>query len=211
VELPGAGRPSRLDGRLTPVPLLEKTVTSLSEYLKSGGGRGLEVALGTSPEAVIEEVVKSGLRGRGGGGFPTGEKWRSIRTTGTGTRFAVCNGAEGEPATFKDRYLLRSNPYQVLEGLAIAAYAVGAERCFIGIKEAFTEEVSAVDRALEEMRQANALGGTQIEVVLGPDLYLFGEATGLEEVIEGRTPLPRIARPFMLGLFATPPKDNPTS
>jgi NADH:ubiquinone oxidoreductase subunit F (NADH-binding) len=192
------------------VSLLEKTFTSLSEYLGSGGGRGLEVALSASPEGVIEEVVKSGLRGRGGGGFPTGEKWRTIRTTGTGTRFAVCNGAEGEPATFKDRYLLRSNPYQVLEGLAIAAYAVGAERCFIGIKESFTEEVSAVDRALEEMREADALGDTQIEVVLGPDLYLFGEETGLEEVIEGRTPLPRIARPFMLGLFAAPPRDNPT-
>lgn len=190
--------------------LLEKTFTSLSEYLAFGGGRGLEVALGASPEAVIEEVVKSGLRGRGGGGFPTGEKWRSIRSTGTGTRFAVCIGAEGEPATFKDRFLLRSTPYQVLEGLAIAAYAVGAERCFIGIKETFTEEVSAVQRALEEMRDADALGGIQIEVVLGPDLYLFGEETGLEEVIEGRTPLPRIARPFMLGLFATPPKDNPT-
>jgi NADH-quinone oxidoreductase subunit F len=192
------------------VSLLEKTVASLSEYLGFGGGRGLEVALGASPEAVIQEVVKSGLRGRGGGGFPTGEKWRSIRTTGTGTRFAVCNGAEGEPATFKDRYLLRSNPYQVLEGLAIAAYAVGAERCFIGIKETFTEEVSAVQHALQEMRDADALGGIQIEVVLGPDLYLFGEETGLEEVIEGRIPLPRIARPFMLGLFATPPKDNPT-
>jgi hypothetical protein len=83
------------------VPLLEKTVTSLSDYLESGGGRGLEVALGASPEAVIEEVVKSGLRGRGGGGFPTGEKWRSIRTTGTGTRFAVCNAAEGEPQVIR--------------------------------------------------------------------------------------------------------------
>ncbi|MGH2680714.1 MAG: NADH-ubiquinone oxidoreductase-F iron-sulfur binding region domain-containing protein [Actinomycetota bacterium] len=190
--------------------LLEKTVTTLPEYLASGGGRGLEVALGASPEAVIEEVAKSGLRGRGGGGFPTGEKWRSIRTTGTGTRFAVCNGAEGEPATFKDRSLLRTNPYQVLEGLAIAAYAVGAERCYIGIKEAFAEEVRTVGRALEEMRSADALGGTTIDVVLGPDLYLFGEETGLEEVIERRPPLPRIARPFMLGLFATPPKDNPT-
>lgn len=126
-----------------------------------------------------------------------------------GTRFAVCNAAEGEPATFKDRYLMRSNPYQVLEGLAIAAYAVGAERCFIGIKEAFTEEVSAVDAPSRRCARPT-LGGTQIEVVLGPDLYLFGEETGLEEVIEDRPPLPRIARPFMLGLFATPPKDNPT-
>jgi NADH-quinone oxidoreductase subunit F len=195
---------------LARVPLLEKPVTSFAEYLDGGGGRGLEVALRATPEVVIEEVATSGLRGRGGAGFPTGEKWRSIRTTGTGTRFAVCNGAEGEPATFKDRFLLRTNPYQVLEGLAIASYAAGAERGYIGIKESFIEEVRAINHALEEMRDADALGGTPLELVLGPDLYLFGEETGLEEVIEQRPPLPRIARPFMLGLFATPPKDNPT-
>jgi NADH-quinone oxidoreductase subunit F len=192
------------------MPLLDKTITSFAAYLDAGGGRGLEVALGATPEAVIEELAKSGLRGRGGAGFPTGEKWRSIRTTGTGERFAVCNGAEGEPATFKDRFLLRTNPYQILEGLAIAAYAVGAERCYIGIKETFTEEVQAIGRALEEMLRADALGGVPFEVVLGPDLYLFGEETGLEEVIERRLPLPRLARPFMLGLFAAPPNDNPT-
>ena len=159
---------------------------------------------------MIDEVAKSGLRGRGGAGFPTADKWRSIRTTGTGARFAVCNGAEGEPATFKDRTLLRTNPYQVIEGLAIAAYAVGAERAYIGIKEAFTTEADAVRRAIEEMRAADAAGPVPIDLVLGPDLYLFGEETGLEEVIEGRPPLPRIARPFMLGLFAKPPNDNPT-
>ena len=143
-------------------------------------------------------------------GFPTGEKWRSIRVTGTGARFAVCNGAEGEPATFKDRSLLRTNPYQVLEGLAIAAYAIGAERAYIGVKEAFAQEVQAVRRALQEMEEAGALGEIPVQMVLGPDLYLFGEETGLEEVIEGRLPLPRIARPFMLGLFAQPPNDDPT-
>jgi len=192
------------------VTLLGKAVTSFDEYQEAGGGRGLEVASGATPEAVIEEVTKSGLRGRGGAGFPTGEKWSSIRATGTGTRFAVCNGAEGEPATFKDRALMRANPYQIVEGLAIAGYAVGAERCYIGIKEMFTEEIQAISRALEEMRDADALGGRPFELVLGPDLYLFGEETGLEEVIESRPPLPRIARPFMLGLFASPPKDNPT-
>src|SRR5687767_10919852 len=102
------------------------------------------------------------------------------------------------------------NPYQVLEGLAIAAYAVGAEHGWIGVKETFTAELQAVTRALREMREADALGGVPIDLVLGPDLYLFGEETGLEEVIEGRPPLPRVARPFMQGLFATPPKDNPT-
>ena len=144
---------------------------------------------------MIDEVAKSGLRGRGGAGFPTSEKWRSIRTTGTGARFAVCNGAEGEPATFKDRTLLRTNPYQVIEGLAIAAYAVGAERAYIGVKEAFAIEADAVRRAIEEMRAADALGPIPIDVVLGPDLYLFGEETGLEEVIEGRLPLPRDRSP----------------
>jgi len=192
------------------VPLLDRAPRSFDDYASGGGGRGLEMALGAGPEAVIDEVAKSGLRGRGCAGFPTGEKWRSIRSTGTGTRFAVCNGAEGEPATFKDRMLFRTNPYQVLEGLAIAAYAVGAERAYVGLKESFAPEVQAVDRALREMREADALGPVAIELVLGPDLYLFGEETGLEEVIEDRPPLPRIARPFMFGLFAAPPNDNPT-
>jgi NADH-quinone oxidoreductase subunit F len=190
--------------------LLDIAPRSFDEYVAAGGGRGLEIALRAEPDAVIDEVRKSGLRGRGGAGFPTGEKWRSIRTTGTGTRFAVCNGAEGEPATFKDRHLLRTNPFQVLEGLAIAGYAVGAERCYVGVKEAFTEEIEAVGRALEEMDAADALGGVPFEVVPGPDLYLFGEETGLEEVVEGRLPLPRLARPFMLGLFAAAPNENPT-
>jgi NADH-quinone oxidoreductase subunit F len=192
------------------VALLDSAPGSFDEYVAEGGGRGLEVALRAEPDAVIDEIAKSGLRGRGGAGFPTGEKWRSIRTTGTGARFAVCNGAEGEPATFKDRLLLRTNPYQVLEGLAIAAHAIGAQAAYIGIKETFAPEIGAVERALEEMVLADALGGIPFAVVLGPDLYLFGEETGLEEVIENRLPLPRVARPFMLGLFATPPNENPT-
>jgi NADH-quinone oxidoreductase subunit F len=154
------------------MPLLDTAPRTLDEYVAAGGGRGLDIALGASPEAVIKEVATSGLRGRGGAGFPTGEKWRSIRTTGTGARFAICNGAEGEPATFKDRTLLRTNPYQVLEGLAIAAYAIGAERAYVCVKETFSQEVQAVRRALGEMEQADALGPTPFELILGPDLYL---------------------------------------
>jgi NADH:ubiquinone oxidoreductase subunit F (NADH-binding) len=115
----------------------------LGDYEAAGGGRGLQTALTAWPVAVIQEVARSGLRGRGGAGFPTGEKWRAVRSVGAGPRYAVCNAAEGEPATFKDRLLLRINPYQVLEGLAIAAYAVGAERAYIGLKETFTTEVQA--------------------------------------------------------------------
>jgi NADH:ubiquinone oxidoreductase subunit F (NADH-binding) len=126
----GVGR-----GKLPPVPLLDLVSGSFGEYEAAGGGRGLQTALATWPVAVIREVARSGLRGRGGAGFPTGDKWRAVRAVGAGPRSAVGNAAEGEPATFKDRPLLRTNPYQVLEGLAIAAYAVGAERAYIGLKE----------------------------------------------------------------------------
>jgi NADH-quinone oxidoreductase subunit F len=190
--------------------LLDLAPKSLEEYVAGGGGRGLEIALSASPEAIIEEIAKSGLRGRGGAGFPTGEKWRTVRTTGSGARYAVCNAAEGEPATFKDRMLLRRNPYQVMEGLVIAAHAVGAERAFIGMKETFGEEIERLAGALREMQEADALGYVPIEVVLGPDHYLFGEETGLEEVIEGRDPLPRVLAPFIQGLWASPTSDNPT-
>src|SRR5215218_3641911 len=204
-----AGRPPP-GRRLQRVPLLELVPRSFGDYEAAGGGRGLQAALGAWPLAVIGEVARSGLRGRGGAGFPTAVKWRAVRGVGAGPRFAVCNAAEGEPATFKDRLLLRTNPYQVLEGLAIAAHAVGAERAYVGLKEAFTPEVQALSRALGEMGDADALGGVPVEIVLGPDLYLFGEETGMEEVIEGRPPLPRVARPFIQGLFARPPEDNPT-
>ena len=102
------------------MPLLDLAPRSFDEYITGGGGRGLEAALGASPDAVIEQVAESGLRGRGGAGFPTAEKWRSIRTVGTGARFAVCNGAEGEPATFKDRALLEVGPGRTLSTLAKA-------------------------------------------------------------------------------------------
>jgi NADH:ubiquinone oxidoreductase subunit F (NADH-binding) len=127
--------------KLPLVPLLDLVPGSFGDYEAAGGGRGLQTALAAWPVAVIQEVARSGLRGRGGAGFPTGEKWQAVRAVGAGPRYAVCNAAEGEPATFKDRLLLRTNPYQVLEGLAIAAYAVGAERAYIGLKETFTVEL----------------------------------------------------------------------
>ena len=110
------------------MPLVNLVPRSFGEYEAAGGGRGLQTALATWPIAVIQEVARSGLRGRGGAGFPTGEKWRAVRAVGAGPRYVVGNAAEGEPATFKDRLLVRTNPYRVLEGLAIAAYALGAER-----------------------------------------------------------------------------------
>jgi NADH-quinone oxidoreductase subunit F len=190
--------------------LIDHPCETLDAYRAVGGLRGLEAALSASPNDVIAMVADSGLRGRGGGGFPTGEKWDAIRSVGTGDRYVVCNAAEGEPATFKDRYLLRSNPYQVLEGILIAAYAVGAAAAYIGVKEAFTRESDTLVRAAQEMHDAGVADPVPIEIVPGPDLYLLGEETGLLEVVEGRPPLPRSHRPYMEGLFAVPPKENPT-
>jgi NADH-quinone oxidoreductase subunit F len=190
--------------------LLEDRASSFDEYVAAGGGRGLERALTLAPDDVIEEVALSGLRGRGGAGFPTGRKWLAVRSTGTGPRYVVCNAAEGEPATFKDRVLIRRNPYRMLDGLAIAAYAVGAERAFVGIKDSFTTEAEVLARAIAEMREAGALQ-VPVDLVAGPDHYLLGEETGLLEVIEDRDPLPRVARPYYLGLFARPPDENPTA
>jgi NADH:ubiquinone oxidoreductase subunit F (NADH-binding) len=182
---------------------------SLQEYSASGGGEGVRRALSMSPDQVVEELIASGLRGRGGGGFPTGEKWDAIRRYGTGVRYVVCNAAEGEPATFKDRTLLQTNPYRVLEGISIAAHAVGAEKAFIGLKQVFDVEAGEVARARDEMTEAGILG-VPVDVVLGPDHYLLGEETGLLEAVEERLPLPRMARPYVFGLYAQPPNENPT-
>jgi NADH-quinone oxidoreductase subunit F len=190
--------------------LIDRRCASLDDYSDVGGLRGLEAALALAPEGVIDIVGESGLRGRGGGGFPAGEKWRAIREVGNGDRYVVCNAAEGEPATFKDRHLLRTNPYQVLEGILIAAYAIGAKAAFIGLKEAFAAESEALVRAAQELHDAGVTDPVPIEIVYGPDLYLLGEETGLLEVVEGRLPMPRSHRPYMEGLFAQPPAENPT-
>jgi NADH-quinone oxidoreductase subunit F len=151
-------------------------------------------------------VRASGLRGRGGGGFPTGAKWAGVATAPGTHRFAVCNAAEGEPGTFKDRRLMRANPYQLIEGLAIAAFAIGAREAFIGLKASFTTEIDALERALAQMQEAGLAGEVPIRVVPGPDEYLFGEEKALLEVIEGKDPLPRLLPPYQHGLFSTAPQ-----
>jgi NADH-quinone oxidoreductase subunit F len=180
---------------------------SLEAYRTVGGGEGFERARSLGSDAVIEQLAQSGLRGRGGAGFPTGTKWQSVRAA-PGDHFVVCNAAEGEPATFKDRLLLRRNPYPVVEGLAIAAQTIGATRSYIGLKADFTLETEALTRAIEEMREM--LDGIDLRIVHGPDRYLFGEETGLLGEIEGRGPFPREIRPFMQGPFATSGRTNPT-
>ena len=188
----------------TSVLLPESPVGSVQEYVDRGGGRALSLAIERGPDWIIDEVRRSGLRGRGGAGFPTGVKWRTVRDDPCPVTYAVCNAAEGEPGAFKDRWLLRHDPYQVIEGLAIAALAVGATGAYIGIKEAAGREVDRVATAMEEMAAAGILGPVPIELVTGPDEYLFGEEKALLEVIEGNPPLPRTVPPWMEGLFRVP-------
>lgn len=190
------------------VLLAGEPVLSLDAYAGAGGGRGLEAARRLGPDGVLDELEISGLRGRGGGGFPTALKWRSIVAggSGAGERFAVANGAEGEPGTFKDRYLMAHNPYSMLEGLAIAAVTVGARRSYVAIKGSFTAVAQRVTAALAEMAEAGWLEGLEVAVVAGPEEYLFGEEKALLEVIEGEDPLPRQFPPYVYGLFTTSPQ-----
>lgn len=182
---------------LPPVP-----ISSLGDYLAMGGGKGLARARELGPDQTITEITLARLRGRGGAGFPTGTKWASIRSAPGDTKYVAVNAAEGEPGTFKDRSLMRANPYQLVEGAAVAASAVGAKEVFIAVKGTFGPEIDALERAIDEMREAGMLD-VPVSLVLGPDEYLFGEEKALLEVIEGNAPLPRQLPPYQYGLFAT--------
>lgn len=182
-------------------------ITSLDEYLAGDiGGLGLQRAQEIGPAETIAEVARAGLRGRGGGGFPTGRKWGSIVSQPGSHRYVVCNGAEGEPGTFKDRALMRANPYQLVEGVLIAAYAVGAAGIYVCLKASFEPELQAVTRAVQEMQSAGICRDCEVTIVRGPEEYLFGEEKALLEVIEGRDPLPGLFPPYEHGLFATRPQ-----
>ena len=186
--------------------------TSLEAYVAACGGQALATALEMEPDEVIAEMTDAGLRGRGGAGFPTGAKWRSVREAATQTDSPprlVVNGAEGEPGTYKDRLLLATNPFQVLEGALIARHAVGADQVHIGVK-AKTGHAALLQEAIDAVVAAGWEDPDVLHIVEGPDEYLFGEETGLLEVIEGNLPLPRWLPPFQQGLFATTARPHPT-
>src|SRR5262245_3183779 len=191
-------------GSVTSYLLPSPAIDSLDAYFSADvGGLGLARAVELGPERTLEEITRSGLRGRGGAGFPTGRKWSSIVGGGPGRRFVVCNAAEGEPATFKDRALMRANPYQLLEGVLIAALTVGADAVYIALKASFELELGLVATAAADMQAAGICGDCEINIVAGPEDYLYGEEKALLEVIEGKDPLPRLFPPYEHGLFAT--------
>lgn len=190
--------------------LPETPYESVEAYVAAGGGRALAVARARGGAWVLDQLDRAGLRGRGGAGFPAGRKWRSVVSGGdaVGDRYVVANGAEGEPGTFKDRPLLRANPYQVLEGLSVAAFVVGAREAFVAVKASFAAEIDALERALREMADANLLGDAPVTLIGGPEEYLFGEEKALLEVIEGNDPMPRWLPPYLHGLYASTPQEG---
>ncbi len=183
-----------------------------------GGYAALRRALGLAPDAIIEEVKQSGLRGRGGAGFPTGLKWSFMPKNSGKPHYLCCNADESEPGTFKDREIMRWTPHALLEGCAIAAYAIGAELTYIYIRGEFTEPLRIMQAALDEAYAAGALGpsafgsGKRIDMVIhrGAGAYICGEETALMNSIEGKRGNPRIKPPFpaAAGLFGMPTTIN---
>jgi NADH-quinone oxidoreductase subunit F len=194
----------------------------LVDYVKRGGYEALKKILttGMKPEDVIAEVKASGLRGRGGAGFPTGLKWSFMPRAFPGQKYLVCNSDEGEPGTFKDRDILRFNPHIVIEGMAIAAYAMGISVGYNYIHGEIFEVYERFEEALEEARAAGFLGDKlfgsdfsfQLHAFHGYGAYICGEETALLESLEGKKGQPRFKPPFpaSFGLYGKPTTINNT-
>ena len=184
-------------------------------YIKNGGYAELKKALGMKPEEIIDEVKKANLRGRGGAGFPCGVKWGFIRRDDGKPHYIACNGDESEPGTFKDRYILHNDPHQLIEGMAIAAFALNVNLAYIYIRCEFPKAAEIVTKAIEEARAKGFLGknicgsGFDVEMYVhqGAGAYICGEETSLLESLEGKRPYPRIKPPYfpaVLGLYMSP-------
>ncbi|AVM67051.1 NADH-quinone oxidoreductase subunit F [Peptostreptococcaceae bacterium oral taxon 929] len=172
---------------------------SLDEYIALGGYFSLEKALNSKREDIISEIKASGLRGRGGAGFPTGKKWEAAFTQPEGIKYVICNADEGDPGAYMDRSVLEKDPHSVLEGMAICAYAIGAQRGFIYVRAEYPKAVESLKIAIKKANENNLLGdnilGTdfsfQIELRLGAGAFVCGEGTALMESIEGKRGMPR--------------------
>jgi len=189
---------------------------NLEEVLGAGGYRGLEKILTAKlrPEEVIEEVKNSGLRGRGGAGFPTGLKWEFTRKAPGGEKFVICNADEGEPGTFKDRLILEGDPHKLIEAMAIAGYAIGSQKGYVYIRGEYDLSIRRMQKAIDQAREINLLGKNiletgfsfDVEIKKGAGAYVCGEETALIESLEGRRGHPRLKPPYPVthGLWKKP-------
>jgi formate dehydrogenase iron-sulfur subunit len=177
---------------------------SLEDYAATGGWAGLNRARTLAPGEVVAEVLASGLRGRGGAGFPAGLKWRTVLDASGSTKYVVCNADEGDSATFADRMLLEGDPFQILEGMAIAGYAVGAGEGFIYVRSEYPHAIAKLNAAIE--LAAAQLAPFRIEVRVGAGAYVCGEETSLLNSLEGKRGEVRAKPPLpaLEGLFGCP-------
>ncbi|HEX2717728.1 MAG TPA: NADH-quinone oxidoreductase subunit NuoF [Gemmatimonadaceae bacterium] len=191
---------------------------SLAGWRQRGGYRALEQALGMGPADIVNVVKESGLRGRGGAGFPTGMKWSFMKPGDGKPHYLCCNADESEPGTFKDREIMRWTPHALIEGCAIGAHAIGAETAYIYIRGEFTEPIKVMEQAVQEAYRDGILGknamgtGKRVDVHVhrGAGAYICGEETALMNSLEGRRGNPRIKPPFpaVAGLFGQPTTIN---
>jgi NADH-quinone oxidoreductase subunit F len=189
--------------------------TDIDCYLRDGGYEQLKKTVKMSRTEIVNEVKTSGLRGRGGAGFPCGVKWSFIKADEKKPVYLICNADESEPGTFKDRYIIHEDPHQLLEGILISCFALNAKTAYIYIRGEFPEGAKILERAIEEAREKNFLGkdmlgtGFDVEVYIhrGAGAYICGEETGLIESLEGKRAYPRIKPPYfpaVLGLYMCP-------
>jgi formate dehydrogenase iron-sulfur subunit len=187
---------------------------SVEDYRAHEGYRGLKKAIEKGPEAIVEEVVNSGLRGRGGAGFPTGIKWRTVAQTPPQQKYIVCNADEGDSGTFADRMIMEGDPFVLIEGMTIAGIAVGATYGYIYLRSEYPHAFGTLKIAIEEARKAGFLGKNvagskydfDMEVRLGAGAYVCGEETSLLDSLEGKRGEVRAKPPLPahVGLFAKP-------
>ena len=197
----------------------EQDARAVDGWVERGGYKALEKVLGSmSPQDVIQVVKDSGLRGRGGAGFPTGLKWSFMPKDDPRPSYLACNADESEPGTFKDRELMRWTPHQVIEGCILGSYAIGAEHCYIYIRGEFVDVIPVMNRAVVEAYARGYLGekilgsdfNLEMTIHLGAGAYIAGEETGLLNSLEGRRAEPRIKPPFpaQRGVFGMPTTVN---
>jgi NADH-quinone oxidoreductase subunit F len=187
---------------------------NINHYIANGGYSGLGKALKMSPKKIIGELKKSRLRGRGGAGFPTHRKWELCCKAGSTPKYVICNADEGDPGAFMDRVVLESDPHQVIEGMIIAGYAIGAEQGYIYVRAEYPLAIERIQIALKQARDVGFLGdnilggefGFHIEIAAGAGAFVSGEETALIAAVEGRmsTPRPRPPYPAESGLWGKP-------
>ncbi|MCX7900494.1 MAG: formate dehydrogenase, partial [Methylocystis sp.] len=178
---------------------------SIADYEAHGGGAGLKRALEIGPAAIVEEITRSGLRGRGGAGFPTGIKWKTVADCAPGQKYVVVNADEGDSGTFADRMIMEGDPLSLIEGMIICGYAIGGSKGYVYLRSEYPQAAIVFQKAIDAARDAGWLGENvrgsgfkfDVELRIGAGAYVCGEETSLLESLEGKRGWPRLRPPYL--------------